>query len=126
MKRKLFLFGSLLMVFAVAFVSCEEILDDTCSNEIGDIGPDYNCDVPVMPEICTVDGVDDHWILDGEEYSCNGDCTNIPAALVEAIKAKEGCSTKKIANIDIVNAKISKRAEVILANLRMEATLCNN
>lgn len=127
MKRKILLLGSLFIAFGLAFTACETTEDDTCSNELGDIGPDYNCDVPVMPQICTVDGEDDHWVLDGVEYDCpDGDCTNIPQDLVEAILAKDGCGTKKSLDLDAINAEISKEAKVILANLKMESVLCKN
>ncbi len=126
MKKNFLLLCQLFLGLSLLLSSCEEKVEDTCSNEIGDIGDDYNCDVPVMPQICTVDGVDDHWILDGVEYSCNGDCTNIPQELVDAILEKDGCGTKKSLDLKSININISKRAEVILANLRSESVLCNN
>jgi hypothetical protein len=127
MKRRFTLVLNLFLVMGLAFTACETTDDDACSNELGDIGPDYNCTVPVMPQICTVDGVDDHWILDGVEYACpNGDCTEIPAALVEAIRDKDGCASKKSVDLKAVNMEISKRAAIVLANLKMESVLCSN
>jgi len=127
MKRKLIALLPIVFVLGFAFTSCTPKEEDTCSSELGDIGPDYNCTVPVLPQICTVDGVDDHYVLDGVEYACpNKDCGTIPQALIDAILAKEGCGTKKSIDLKSVNLKLSKQAEVILANLKMESVLCNN
>lgn len=128
MKRKLFFLASFVVVIAFSFSSCFEIeTTDDCSNELGDIGPDYNCSVSVLPEICTLDGVDDHWLLNGVEYPCpDGDCTQIPEEMVLAILAMEDCGTKKSLDLDAINLKISVQATEILEKLRAEAVLCKD
>ena len=126
MRRKIFLLGQLFLGLTFVFISCTTEEQDACSNELGDIGDDYHCDVPVMPQICTVDGVDDHWILDGVEYSCDGDCSVIPQDMIDAILEMEGCGTKKSLDLVKINAELSERAKVILADLKMESVLCNN
>ena len=127
MRRSVFLFVQLFIGLSFVLVSCGDIEDqDACSSELGDIGDDYNCDAPVMPQICTVDGVDDHWILDGVEYSCNGDCSVIPQDMIDAILEKEGCGTKKSLDIAKINKDLSKRAKIILADLKMESVLCRD
>lgn len=127
MKQK-FLFAAILSLgLAFGFTSCEEDPQDVCSNELGDIQDDYNCEQPVMPQICTVDGVDDHWILDGTEYPCpDNDCTIIPEEMITAMQENYGCGTTKSADLVIVNQKISERAARILEKLRAESTLCAN
>jgi hypothetical protein len=115
------------MVVGFTFTACDTAEEDLCSSELGDVGPDYGCSIPVMPEICTIDGVDDHWVLNGVEYECpNGDCTEIPQELVDAIRAMEGCSTKKSIDFATVNFAISEKAKLILDKLHMEAVLCQN
>ncbi|MGE4287970.1 MAG: hypothetical protein AB7E36_04720 [Salinivirgaceae bacterium] len=127
MKKGTKRFFTMLMVVGFAFTACETTDEDLCSSELGDVGPDYGCTVPVMPEICTIDGVDDHWVLNGVEYECpNGDCTQIPEDLVNAILAMEGCSTKKSIDFAAVNRTISEQAKSILDKLHAEAVLCRN
>ncbi len=127
MKKGLKILTMMLMVAGLAFTACETTEEDLCSSELGDVGPDYNCSVPVMPEICTVDGKDDHWVLNGVEYACpNGDCTQIPQDLVDAIRAMKDCSTKKSIDIDAVNQSISEKAKVIIKKLHGELVLCQN
>lgn len=126
MKKSILLLFQAFFILSILFVSCETEEQDECSSELGDIGDRYNCDAPVMPQICTVDGVDDHWILDDEEYSCNGDCSVIPQDMIDAILEKEGCGTKKSLDLVKINAELSERAKVILADLKMESVLCNN
>lgn len=128
MRRRFLLFATLVLGLGLVFSSCGgEEAEDTCSNELGNIQDDYNCEKPVTPQICTVDGVDDHWVLDGVEYDCpNNDCTVPPAAMIEAMQEKFGCATKKSLDIAKVNQEISERAGEILANLRAESALCSN
>ncbi len=125
MKSKIFVMAALLLGMGFLFTSCGDEVSDTCSNELGDVGADFQCSVSVYPQICTVDGVDDHWVLDGVEYACDGDCSDIPDDLVSAILALEGCGTKSV-DVEAVTASISPKAKSILANLHMEAALCSN
>ncbi|PKP10532.1 MAG: hypothetical protein CVU09_06320 [Bacteroidetes bacterium HGW-Bacteroidetes-4] len=127
MKKRFHFLLMILMVVGFTFTACETTDEDLCSSELGNVGPDYGCTVPVMPEICTIDGVDDHWVLNGVEYSCpNGDCTVIPEDLVNAIRSMEGCSGKKSIDFAAVNLALSEKAKVILEKLHAEAVLCLN
>ncbi|MBI9069426.1 MAG: hypothetical protein JEZ09_19160 [Salinivirgaceae bacterium] len=145
MKKRCVLFVILAIGMGLAFTSCgEDEPDDACSNELGNIQEQYKCEKPVTPEICTVDGVDDHWILDGVEYSCgyytyttdsNGsvtdstlvvNCNNIPQAMITAMQEDYGCGNTKSLDMVAINEKLSKQAEQIIAKLKMEYVLCNN
>jgi hypothetical protein len=126
MKRFSDLFIVMLMM-SVIFVACAPTEEDTCSSELGDVGPDYGCSVAVYPQICTVNGVDDHYILNGVDYPCpNGNCSTIPPDLITAINNIEGCGSKKSIDLDAANVKISKEAQAILSRLKMDVILCNN
>lgn len=124
MKKKLLLLPILILSMGLVFTACEEEATDDCSSEMGDVADDFGCSAPVMPQICTVDGVDDHYILGGVNYPCdNDDCSNFPAAMIAKMQSDYGCSTKKSTAIILAEQKISKRAKEILARLKMES-LC--
>ncbi len=127
MKKRFFLIAAFVLGMGLAFTSCvDDEPEDVCSGEIGNIQDDFKCEKPVMPQICTIDGVDDHWILDGVEYACpENDCTVPPADMIADMQEKFDCSLKSL-DMTQVNLNISKRARIVLANLKMQSTLCSD
>lgn len=118
-----------MMIFAVAFVSCEKDEDDeTCDSE--NLSEDFGCpvDVDAIATFCS-DGVSNsYYTFAGTDYQCTGveestcsDALNqIGAALLE-----EGCgSKKKSGSLDAGMIKLSAMAENLLKEVRMNS-VCN-
>jgi len=128
MKTKRYFF-LVMMIFAVAFVSCDEDEDDeTCDSE--NLSEDFNCpvDVDAIATFCS-DGVSNsYYTYAGSDYQCTGveaaTCdqalTDIGIALIEA-----GCGTKKKSGAyDAGMIKLSAMAENLLDEVRTNS-VCN-
>lgn len=130
MKKRFIFLSALVFTLGLVFTSCgDDEPKDECSGELGNVQEQWSCSKPVYPQLCTVDGVDDHYVLDGVEYPCKEDedgLCGFSDELVKVMSESYGCFGKKSAEFKSAQVEISKRAEAILANLKMESTLCRN
>jgi hypothetical protein len=125
MKTKKF-FIWVMMILAVAVISCDDDDGDDESCDSENLAEDFNCpvDVDAIATFCS-DGVNDsYYIYAGTNYMCTGvdvstcdDALNqIGAALLEA-----GCGAKKSGSVDAAKIKLSKMAENLLEEVRTKS-----
>lgn len=118
-----------MMIFGLAFVSCEKDEDDeTCDSE--NLSEDFGCpvDVDAIATFCS-DGVSNsYYTFGGTDYQCTGvDASTCDEALNQIGLAliEEGCSTKKKSETyDAGLLKLSAMAENLLEDVRTNS-VCN-
>jgi hypothetical protein len=128
MKAKRY-FMLAMMIFAVAFVSCEKDEDDeTCDSE--NLSEDFNCpiDVDAIATFCS-DGVSNsYYTFAGNDYQCTGvDAATCDEALnqIGVALLEAGCGSKKKSGAyDAGMIKLSAMAENLLEEVRTNS-VCN-
>lgn len=118
-----------MMIFAVAFVSCEKDEDDeTCDSE--NLSEDFNCpiDVDAIATFCS-DGVSNsYYTFAGNDYQCTGvDAATCDEALnqIGVALLEAGCGSKKKSGAyDAGMIKLSAMAENLLEEVRTNS-VCN-